>query len=89
MEKITVTLAKIDAEELISEFKIHNVDIFISYLKEIWIVKIIANFFRILLKEVKLTLKELTKLRLPSTMIYPESSQTDFFLYLTEITTTI
>ncbi len=38
MEKITVTCAKIDAEELINEFRIQNVETFVSYLKEIWIV---------------------------------------------------
>jgi len=41
MEKITVTLAKIDAEELINEFKIRNVENFVAYLKEIWIVNLL------------------------------------------------
>jgi hypothetical protein len=83
MEKVTVTLAKIDAEELINEFKIQNVEIFVSYLKEIWIVYFIFKFYRIWRREVKSILKELTKSHSPSTMIYPESSQTDSSQYST------
>ena len=45
---------KVDVEELVREFKVMNIDVFTSYLKEIWRVKLyIKKFiFRILLKEV-------------------------------------
>ena len=45
---------KVDVEELVKEFKVMNIDVFTSYLKEIWRVKLyIKKFiFRILLKEV-------------------------------------
>jgi hypothetical protein len=37
---------KVDVEELVREFKVMNIDVFTSYLKEIWRVKyILKNLF--------------------------------------------
>lgn len=49
---------KINIEELIKSFKVTNEDSFSSYLKEVWIVCFVNIIIRILLKEIKSSIKE-------------------------------
>jgi hypothetical protein len=44
MSSVTLSLPKVDVEELIKEFKVLNIDMFSSYLKEIWRVNKNFNF---------------------------------------------
>jgi hypothetical protein len=50
---------KIDIEELLKEFKVLNVDIFATYLKEVW--KVYHLYPRIYHKEAMIKIKESIK----------------------------
>ena len=41
--KATVTVDKIDVEDLIKDFKVLNIDTFTAYLKEVWRVSFYFN----------------------------------------------
>jgi hypothetical protein len=46
MKNITISITKVDVDEMMREFKVLNVDIFTSYLKEVWRVIIKVTQFR-------------------------------------------
>lgn len=44
MKNITISITKVDVDEMMKDFKVLNVDVFTSYLKEVWRVKYILTF---------------------------------------------
>ena len=60
MKNVSVNVEKVDVEDIIKNFKVTNVDVFNSYLKEVWMVKEMNIINRILRREVMTKLKEST-----------------------------